>query len=107
PQGNPPSTSPSIAVTFGPSNKIVNVPFTVLPPSVYDLSSWVITPGFNFPGSGPNLFQCGTFSTIHLNVFLTQLQDLPGNQNSRPADTFFDTGAGPGLVNAPVTPDAI
>jgi hypothetical protein len=32
---------------------------------------------------------------------------LRANLNSIPANTYFDTGSGPGLVNAPVTPDAI
>jgi hypothetical protein len=50
--------------------------------------------GLQLPGSGPNLFQCGTFNTISVNVTPSQLSDLPGNLNSRPADTHFDTGPG-------------
>jgi lactonase family protein with 7-bladed beta-propeller len=107
PSALPPNLSPTISITFGPTVKIVNVPFTALPPSVYDLSTYVLTPAFNFPGSGPDLFQCGTFSTVTVAVVGGHLLDLRANPNSLPASTSFETGEGPGLVNAPVAPDAI
>jgi hypothetical protein len=44
---------------------------------------------------------------VDFTLFVQRLDDLVGNQNLIAASTFFETGAGPGLVNAPVTPDAI
>jgi hypothetical protein len=107
PTGTTPTLSSAISITFGPNQKVVNVPFEVLPPSVYDLSVWELIPAFGFPGEGPELFQCGVFNRITLAVNAGQLQDLRQNPNSQAAETFFETGEGPGLVNAPVTPDAI
>jgi hypothetical protein len=109
PGGAPPNPSSSIEVKFGPALQRTSVPFTVLPPSVYDLSRWELTMAFAFPGSGPVAAGCSTFATIDITVHPNQLVDLAAqpNDNQLAADTFFTTGEGPGLVNAPVSPDAI
>jgi len=115
PTGKPPGLSSSIAIVFGPTTQTTQVPFTALPKSVYDFSVWVLTPLFAFPGSGPSFQNCGTFSTITLNVVPQQVRDLAalppptsgGNVNTLPASTSFTTGEGPGIVNAPVSPDVI
>ncbi len=107
PNGGAPSLSSSIFIEFGPSTARVRVPFHAMPVSVYDLSTYDLTPAFNFPGEGPDILQCGVFNRVDVTVNSALLSDLAGNVNALPASTFFDTGAGPGLVNAPVAPDAI
>jgi YVTN family beta-propeller protein len=115
PSNKPPALSSAIAISFGPQTAQTNVPFTVLPVSIYDFSTWLLTPSFSFPGSGPVFAQCGTFNEVSMNVVPGQIQDLivlpppqaGGNRNTLPAATSFTTGEGPGLVNAPVVPDAI
>ncbi|MFT5155056.1 MAG: hypothetical protein ACI841_005066 [Planctomycetota bacterium] len=117
--GTPPSISSSVLLEFGPSARRTTVPFTVRPISVFDLSTYELIPTFSFPGSGPDMAQCGTFSTIDITINPATLHDLssdpslnpetPGNanQNILGGISSFLTGAGPGIVNAPVTPDAI
>ncbi len=109
PNGRPPALSSSVHVEFGPAAQRVQVPFTELPVSVFDLSRYELTPVFNFPGEGPPEFQCGIFNRVDIVVFPLQLLDLAPvpNTNLQSASTFFVTGEGPGLINAPVTPDAI
>jgi hypothetical protein len=109
PNGQAPVLSASVNVEFGPSSQRVKVPFTGLPTSVLDLSIWDLTPTFNFPGEGPAEFQCGVFNRVDVSIVSGQIKDLATipNFNLLGATTFFDTGEGPGLVNAPVTPDAI
>lgn len=107
--GTPPSLSSAIQIQFGPSAQITTVPFHVSLPSVFDLTKIELVPAYNFPGSGPQTggLSCGTFSRIDIIVNTRQFTDMVGNQNSLAPSTFFVTGEGPGLVNAPVTPDAI
>ena len=109
PTGATPSLSSSIEVKFGPQSQQTKVPFTALPLSVFDLSRWELTMSFAFPGNGPALQQCGTFSTVTVDILTDQLIDLSSqaNKNTRPGSTNFKTGEGPGLVNAPVAPDVI
>lgn len=107
PTGAITTLSSSITLQFGPSTQLTTVPFTVLPPSVYDLSIWELSPTFAFPGNGPVLQNCSTFNKVTVNITTQQIQDLKANRNTLPATTNFTTGEGPGLVNAPVVPDAI
>ncbi len=115
PSGSPPAPSASILVTFGPQTLLTTVPFTAQPVSIFDFSVWRLTPFFAFPGSGPTTALCGTFGTVSINVLPLLVRDLVqlpppvngGNPNTLPAASFFVTGEGPGLVNAPVVPDAI
>jgi hypothetical protein len=110
-----PGLSSSISITFGPQTLLTNVPFTVLPISPFDFTTWILTPVFAFPGNGPAFAQCGTFNTVALTIVPNQLQDLAklpspatgGNKNTLPAASSFTTGEGPGLVNAPIVPDVI
>jgi hypothetical protein len=67
PNGQPP-VDPAVVIRFGPSAQQVTMPYTVLPTSVFDLSSYDITPGFNFPGEGPDQFQCGVFNEVTIHV---------------------------------------
>ncbi|MDP6539231.1 MAG: beta-propeller fold lactonase family protein [Planctomycetota bacterium] len=99
--------SGAIAVQFGPSAAQVTVPFSVMPESVYDLSSYILEPSFNFPGEGPEFAECGVFNRVTVSIHAGQVLDTSGNANQNAASTFFTTGEGPGLVNAPVTPDVV
>ena len=115
----PPSTSSLVKIQFGPSATRTDMPFTVEPVSIFDFSTMRLNPGFNFPGSGPLFNNCNTFATVDIIMNAAQLRDLaqnpdptqPGatiaNKNLLAAATFFTTGEGPGLVNAPVMPDTI
>lgn len=105
--GATPVVSSAVTVTFGPTQQLTQVPFTITPKSVYDLSEWVFKPVFAFPGNGPAAQGCGTFNTVTVNVVPQQFQDLSTVLNTRAATTEFVTGEGPGLVNAPVVPDVI
>lgn len=102
-----PGLSGSIEVKFGPPTQRVQVPFSVMPVSIYDLTTYDIRPAFNFPGEGPADLACGVFNRVDITVNTGVLEDLSGNTNTTPADTFFETGPGPGIVNAPVTPDTV
>jgi len=105
--GKPPSPSSAVSITFGPSTSLVNLPFALRPPSVYDLSTWDLVPAFAFPGAGPVTAQCGAFNKVTITVNSQKFLDLNGRTNSLGPTTFFTTGQGQGLVNAPVAPDAI
>lgn len=106
PTGAPPLPSSAITVRFGPAAQPVLVPFTVAPVSVLDLSYFELVPAFPFPGDSA-IAPCGVFNHVEVFVNPAQVQDLAANFNLLGAASFFTTGEGPGLVNAPVTPDAI
>ncbi|MHC4262964.1 MAG: YncE family protein [Planctomycetota bacterium] len=105
--GQPAGSSSAILVTFGPEQSETTVPFTVRPFSVFDLTTFELLPGFAFPGTGPSLAECGEFSKVSVNVTPQQIGDFSGNVNDQSASTSFETGEGPGLVNAPVAPDVV
>ena len=109
--GVPPLPSSAIQLVFGPDTSTVSVPFYARPVSVFDLSRYELTPAYTFPGAAPEGLSsglaCGSFSQVDVVVNESQVEDLAGNFNALTPETFFTTGEGPGLVNAPVTPDAI
>lgn len=106
--GRPPLPSPAVAVTFGPSASLVTVPFAVLPVSVFDLTNYRLIPAFNFPGRSPvGTTSCGDFNAVTVTVNGGQFQDLAALTNLVGGTTFFRTGDGPGIVNAPVNPDTV
>lgn len=109
PTGTPPVPSAAMSLQFGPSAATVSVPFTVFPVSVFDLSTYRLNPAFNFPGEGPPSAQCGAFNEVTVTVNPGQFTDLAPlpNTNLLGAATGFTTGEGPGVVNAPVSPDTI
>ncbi len=107
PSNNPPPLSSAVNVSFGPNNQSVIVPFESQPISPFDLSTYELTMAFNFPGSGPDLFQCGTYNRVQVDINSDQTQDLVLNLNQSAVQSEFFTGEGPGLINAPVVPDAI
>lgn len=102
-----PSLSGSIELFFGPVTQRVQVPFSVMPASVFDLTTYELRPAFNFPGEGPSEFACGVFNKVDIAVSADVISDLSGNKTSNAVTTTFFTGEGPGLVNAPVAPDVV
>jgi len=108
PVGLTPPLSGAVAVQFGATTP-VSVPFFAKPLSVYDLTRYEIDPSFDFPGQGPTTSTCGLFNRIDVTVSQSAVRDLDSdvNMNQNSVNTFFITGEGPGLVNAPVTPDVI
>jgi hypothetical protein len=106
--GSTPSVSPSVLVQYGPPTSRVTMPFVVRPVSMFDFSSFELLPGYIFPGSGPSDLPCGAFNRIDVGISTNVVVDLTNaNANTTGPATFFTTGEGPGLVNVPVTPDAI
>ena len=108
--GTPPALSASVRVSFGPSSQRVQVPFTVAPVSIFDLTRFELVPIYDFPGTGPDIAgsTCAAgFGEVQITVNSNQFQDLLGNQNALAPSTSFTTREGPGLVNSPVTPDAV
>jgi len=105
--GKVPTPSAAIWLEFGPATSRVQVPFEVMPVSIYDLTTFVLSPVFHFPGEGPPDSECGLFNRVDVTVNPGQVKDLTGNKNTLPATTYFETGEGPGLVNAPVAPDSV
>jgi hypothetical protein len=107
--GQPPALSTAIQIEFGPPAGRVMVPYFVRPFSVYDLSRLELAPVYNLPGSGPELegVTCGAFGDILLRFVTNQWADLSAVKNAIGFDSSFSTREGTGLVNAPVTPDAI
>ena len=109
--GAPPLPSSAIQLQFGPTTSTVAVPFHARPVSVFDLSRYELTPAYNFPGAAPEGLDvglaCGSFSEVDVMVNSEQFADLSANTNVQSPMTSFTTGEGAGLVNAPVTPDAI
>ena len=71
-----PALSSAISLRFGPQDFSTDVPFLALPESAYHLSTWVLTPAFAFPGSGPASAYCGTFDTVTIEVRAGQVCDL-------------------------------
>ncbi len=107
PVSTTPSISAAVLVQFGPQTNRVTVPFSVEPFSVFDLTRWRLLPAYNFPGEGPDVASCGVFNRVDVTLNAAQVRDLVGNTNTLAASTHFETGEGPGIVNAPVAPDAV
>ncbi len=62
-----------------------------------DLCNFRIRPAYNLPGR----------STVNVTANNTTIAGLDGNKIGVTVATSFSTGDGPGIVNAPVAPDAI
>lgn len=102
-----PAPSSAMTIEYGPASSRVQAPFHIRPESIYDLSTWILEPAFPFPGTGPGGMDCSVFSRVDVVLNASQVEDLSGNLGVLGADTWFQTGEGPGLVNVPVAPAAI
>jgi hypothetical protein len=78
------------AVTFG-------VIYYANPVSYGDLMSYIIRPAYSLPGN----------SRVDVSVLTTTITSLIGDPIGTLVTTSYTTGDGPGLVNAPVAPEAI
>jgi len=102
-----PLLSPALQVAFGSAGTRVAVPFSSLPVSPFDLTRFELQLAFDLPGDGPVVAGCAALNQIAVEVAPFQLADLSSNVNTLGAQSSYATGEGPGLVNAPVTPDAV
>jgi hypothetical protein len=103
--GAAPERSSAVSMRFGSHPTLVDMPFAVRPMSAFDLSRYELTPAFAFPGT--RVGSLSAFGQVRLQVETQTLADLGGTLNQSAPSSFFVTGAGPGMVNAPVAPDAI
>ncbi len=62
-----------------------------------DLCNYIVTPAYNLPGE----------SVVDVNVQNTAIRGLTGDLIGLAVNSQFSTGQGPGIVNAPVAPEAI
>ncbi|MCR9243457.1 MAG: hypothetical protein NXI31_00390 [bacterium] len=85
----------SLAVTA--AARTFNVRYHADPVSYGDLTSYIITPSYSLPGD----------SEIDINIQDTVIRGLTGASLGQPVTTRFRTGRGPGIVNAPVAPEAL
>ncbi|RMF96719.1 MAG: hypothetical protein D6741_10770, partial [Planctomycetota bacterium] len=90
----PPSAGISLFLVIGNSN--VPVLYYADPVNYANLSTYIVTPGFQLLGK--------TRVSIKVN---NTIHDLVGNAIGTEVTTLFETAAGAGLVNAPVAPEAI
>src|SRR5262249_43873266 len=91
----PPSGGVTLAVTA--AAQTFEVLYHADPISFGDLTDYIITPAYNLPGQ----------STVHVTVQNTTVHSLTGQLIGQAVSTQFSTSAGPGIVNAPVAPEAI
>jgi len=67
------------------------------PVSYSDLMNYVIRPAYNLPGN----------AQVDVTVQTTTINSLNGDPIGQAVTSSYTTGTGPGLVNAPVAPEAI
>ncbi|MGA0867545.1 MAG: Ig-like domain-containing protein [Planctomycetota bacterium] len=67
------------------------------PVSYGDFCNYIVTPAYNLPGS----------TSVEVAVNASSIHGLNGPELGTNVTTTFTTGEGPGIVNAPVAPDAI
>ncbi|MCR9243458.1 MAG: Ig-like domain-containing protein [bacterium] len=94
-QFTPPSGGLTLQVTAAAQT------FAVLyhadPVTFGDLMNYTITPAYSLPGNSP----------VDIQIQTTTINSLGGNPLGQAVTTRFTTGTGPGLVNAPVAPEAV
>ena len=91
----PPTGGVSLSVTAAAAT--FPVIYYADPVSYGDLMNYIIKPAYNLPGQ----------SRVDVTVQTTTINSLTGQQIGQAVATSFTTGDGPGIVNAPVAPEAI
>jgi len=91
----PPTGGVSLQVTV--AAQTFPVLYYADPVSYGDLMNYLIKPAYNLPGQ----------SVVAFSVQTTTIRSLSGSLIGQQVDTTFTTSAGPGIVNAPVAPEAI
>lgn len=94
-QFTPPSGGVTLQVTA--AAQTFPVIYHADPVSYADLMNYVITPAYNLPGQ----------STVDVQVQTTTIHSLNAVLIGQSVTTQFTTGVGPGIVNAPVAPEAL
>ncbi|MFN6147950.1 MAG: hypothetical protein ACK5AL_16455 [Planctomycetota bacterium] len=92
-------TPPSGGLSLSCTSSAVTFPVTYYadPVSYGDLMSYIIQPSYSLPGQ----------SRVDVTVQTATIRSLPGLTIGIAVSTSYTTGAGPGIVNAPVAPEAI
>src|SRR5712671_5201404 len=91
----PPLGGLALAVTA--AGQTFSVIYHADPVSFGNLCDYVITPAYNLPGE----------SVVGVSVPTTSIRSLTNLLLGQPVATNFTTAAGPGIVNAPVAPEAL
>jgi hypothetical protein len=91
----PPTGGVSLQVTSSAST--FPVIYYADPVSYSDLMNYIIRPAYNLPGQ----------SQVDVTVQSTTITSLNGDLIRTPVSTSYTTGTGPGLVNAPVSPEVV
>ncbi|MBL9078872.1 MAG: hypothetical protein JNL08_15305 [Planctomycetes bacterium] len=94
-QLTPPSGGVSLTVTA--AAQTFPVIYHADPVSYGDLMNYIIRPAYNLPGD----------ANVDVAVQATTINSLNGDTIGQAVTTRFRTGEGPGIVNAPVAPEAI
>ncbi len=98
---------PPVPEGIDPPGQAFQLPYTILPISPFDFTSFEVMPSVAFPGKDP----LGATSAVTVSYFHNAAEDLFGNRDDLSTDTTsisFTVGSGcPSLVNAPVAPGAI
>jgi len=94
-QFTPPSGGVTLNVTA--AAQTFQVIYHADPVSYGDLMNYIVTPAYNLPGT----------STVDVTIQTTTIRSLSGTLVGQAVTTQFTTGVGPGIVNAPVAPEAI
>jgi hypothetical protein len=92
-------TPPFGGLSLNCTSTSVNFPVTYYadPVSYGDLMNYIVQPSYSLPGQ----------SRVDVTVQTTTITSLPGVAIGQAVTTFYTTGDGPGIVNAPVAPEAI
>lgn len=94
-QFTPPTGGVSLTVTS--AAQTFPVIYSADPVSYGDLMNYIITPAYNLPG----------IADVDVAVQATTINSLTAQTIGQAVTTRFKTGEGPGIVNAPVAPEAI
>ena len=92
-------TPPFGGLSLSCTSTSVNFPVTYYadPVSYGDLMNYIVQPSYSLPGQ----------ARVDVTVQTTTITSLPGIAIGQAVTTFYRTGDGPGIVNAPVAPEAI
>jgi hypothetical protein len=91
----PPSGGVTLSITA--AGETFTVIYHADPINYGDMMNYIVTPAYSLPGN----------ATVTVQIQSTVVHDLGGTLLGQTIATNFDTGTGPGLVNAPVAPEAI
>ena len=96
----------AIDLEYGESLAIA-MPVNARPASVFAFDHWILTPPIAFPGQGSSSPNCGDLGAVTLFLGPNEVSDLGANTNIGMFAAGFSVGLSPGIVNAPVAPEAI